>query len=83
MTSFGGKSMNVYEVIDEMHDIFTADGATAWHFDPDMVADVCGVSQCHHVHAELLCDQWTVASPCQRKGLNKTGRFSYTMYIQQ
>lgn len=83
MTSFGGKTINVCKVKDDMHGIITANEATAWHFDPDMEAEVCGVSQCHHVHTELLCDQCIVAPiyPMSEERAHVTSRFSYTIYI--
>lgn len=76
MTSFGGKTMNASEVIDDIHGIVTANGATAWHFVPDIEAEICGVSQCHHVHAELLCDQCTVV-PAYPMSEDETSTFSY------
>lgn len=75
--------MNICEVIGDMHGIITANGATASHFVPDMEAEVCGVSQCHQVHAELLCDQCTVMPtyPMSEERAHKTSRFSFTTYM--
>lgn len=45
---------------------------------PSMEAEICEVSQWNHVHAELLCDQCTVAptDPMSEERAHKISKFS-------